>query len=82
MNKSTMRKMYEAKGEGEKFREMRNASRKRNYEQTAKYERRIWTDEEDKRVLAHDISDRQLSSEIRRSVQAIQIRRTRLKNED
>lgn len=41
MNKSTMRKMYEAKGEGEKFRQMRNASRKRNYAQTAKYERRI-----------------------------------------
>ncbi len=81
MNKSTMRKMYEAKGELEKYREMRNASRKRNYAQTAKYERRIWTEEEDKRVLAHDVPDRQLSSEIRRSVQAIQIRRTRLKAE-
>lgn len=60
---------------------MRNAQRKRNYAQTAKYERRIWTDEEDKRVLTHDVPDRQLSSEIRRSVQAIQIRRTRLKAE-
>ncbi len=81
MNKSTMRKMYEAKGELEKYREMRNASRKRNYAQTAKYERRIWTKEEDKKVLEQNVPDRQLSNEIRRSVQAIQIRRTRLKAE-
>ncbi len=79
MNKSTERKMYEAKGKGEKFRKMRNARRKRNYAKTAKYERRIWTEEEDKRVLEHDVPDQHLSSEIRRSVQAIQIRRARLK---
>lgn len=78
---SAVRKKYEARGEGEKVRKMRNAQRKRNYAKTAKYERRIWTDEEDKRVLAHDIPDQQLSSEIRRSVQAIQIRRARLKAE-
>lgn len=48
MNRSELRKKYEAKGESERYREIRNAQRKRNYRQTAKYERRIWTDEEDK----------------------------------
>lgn len=79
--KAEVRKRYEARGKRDKFREMRNAQRKSNYAKTAKYERRIWTDEEDKRVLAHDVPDRQLSSEIRRSVQAIQGRRTKLKAE-
>lgn len=63
-----------------KNREKRNESRKKNYQQTAKYMRRIWSDEEDKLVLEHSITDRELSQKIERSVEAIQVRRTRLKN--
>ncbi len=61
------KKFYEAKGEQEKLREMRNASRKRNYAQTAKdempgyerlgYERPSCTQKEDERVLTQDITD-------------------------
>lgn len=48
----------------EKFRETRNAQRKRYYAKTAKYKSRRWTIEEDKKVLAHTVSDTELSSYI------------------
>ena len=63
----------------EKFRKTRNAQRKRYYAKTAKYKGRPWTAEEDKAVLAHNVTDTELSSIIERSVQAIQIRRSFLK---
>lgn len=62
-----------------KYRKTRNAQRKRYYKKTANYEKRSWTEEENKRVLDHNISDTELSSEIKRSVQSIQIQRSRLK---
>lgn len=63
----------------EKYLKTRNAQRKRYYRKTAKYGWRLWTKEEDERVLAHDISDTKLSKEIMRSVQSIQMRRCNLK---
>lgn len=63
----------------EKFRKTRNAQRKRYYKKTSKYGRRRWTEEEDKLVLAHDITDTELSNAIKRSVSAIQNRRYKLK---
>lgn len=45
-----------------------------------KYERRYWLPEEDALVLAHNIPDPELSEMISRSVQAIHIRRSRLKS--
>lgn len=46
---------------------------------SGQYPKRRWSDEEDCKVLAHSVSDRQLSKQIRRSVEAIQIRRCKLK---
>lgn len=46
---------------------------------SGKYARRAYSKEEDERILAHDITDRELSKQIKRSVEAIQIRRSRLK---
>ena len=60
------------------YKETRNAQRKRYYNKTAKYGRRNWTNEEDELVLLHEIPDMELSRKISRSVEAIQIRRSRL----
>ena len=60
----------------------RNEYRQRNYAQTAadaRNSRAEWTEREDKMVLAHSIPDRELAAKIGRSVQAIQIRRSRIK---
>lgn len=45
-----------------------------------KYGRRDWTREEDGLVLAHSITDRELSSRIRRSMKSISNRRWRLRD--
>jgi hypothetical protein len=60
--------------------ERRNASRKANYDQTrVDLPYRFWGAEEDKAIMAADRpSDRELSAKLERSVQAIQIRRSRL----
>lgn len=58
---------------------MRNEQRKKNYQITQGNIPRPWTAEEDKQVLAHEISDRKLAKKISRSAEAIQIRRCRLK---
>lgn len=63
----------------EKQRIYRNKQRQTNYASTAKYVRSNYTEEDDKLILAHEISDRQLSEIINHSVQSIQIRRSRLK---
>lgn len=44
-----------------------------------KYPPRKYSDYEDQRILDQDITDRELSKEIKRSVSAIQTRRSRLK---
>lgn len=59
---------------------IRNGQRKRNYQQTAHYPRRKWNAEEDKMVLERSMPDRKLSAILRRSVESIQIRRSRLQN--
>lgn len=65
----------------EEFRKIRNESRRNNYRKTQSNGiRREWTKQEDKAVLAHNILDAELSKKIYRSVQAIQIRRCRLKS--
>lgn len=52
----------------------------RNYAQTAfKYERRRWTDDEDKLVLIQRIPDSELSPIIKRSMKSISNRRWRLR---
>lgn len=57
----------------------RNKQRKRNYSRSAHYFPSEWTNQEDALVLEHSITDRELSELIHHSVQAIQIRRCRLK---
>jgi len=64
----------------ERFSKTRNAQRKRYYAKTSyKYPKREWTIEEDKLVLAHIMTDMELSRLIERSVIAIQKRRCILK---
>lgn len=46
------------------------------------YEKRLWTDYEDKLIMEHAMTDRELSVKIQRSVGAIQLRRWRLKKEE
>lgn len=66
----------------EKFREVTKKYKRRYRARTGanRYGRKNWTKEEDIKVLEHNISDRELSKEILRSVGAIQHRRNRLKN--
>lgn len=63
----------------EKFTKTRNSQRQRYYEKTAKYPPNFWTQDQDEKVLKHDIPDSELSAIIHHSVKAIQIRRSRLK---
>lgn len=59
--------------------ERRHEEHKRYYAKTAfKYERRKWTEAEDKLVLCHEVPDSELSPVIRRSLKAISNRRWRL----
>ena len=65
----------------EKARKTMNAQRKRYYQKTAWAENggNGWTLHEDEAVLAHNVSDAELSAVLGRSVQSIQVRRWRLK---
>ena len=59
-------------GARKKARSAKHAEHKRYYAKTAfKYEHRPWTVAEDKRVLAHDIPDSELSPIIKRSMKSI-----------
>lgn len=60
-------------------RDKMTANKKRVYQQTqgGRNTGKPWTDEEIKRVLAHEIPDRQLADELGRSVQAIQVIRSK-----
>ena len=62
----------------EKWRSACRRQRKRYYGKTQGYERREWTQKEIEMVLARDMTDMELSALIHRSVQSIQIKRTRL----
>ena len=60
--------------------EQRNAQRRRNYALTRKHNgKKPWTPEEDVLILLPEDTDRVLSGKIERSVQAIQVRRSRVK---
>lgn len=58
----------------------RNLYRQRNYAQTqgGSNTRKEWTSSEDEMVRAREASDRELALKLGRSVQAIQIRRSRI----
>ena len=65
-----------------KFKETRRAQRRRYYRKYQdNYPLRRWTGTEDKLVVAHKITDPELSVQIKRSVAAIQTRRVILKND-
>ena len=49
------------------------------YAKTAIYSHSYYTPEEDRLILAHEITDNELSRKIKHSVKSIQIRRSRLK---
>ena len=66
----------------DKNKEAHNEMKKRNYHMSTKYatnNKRPWTKEEEKMILEHSITDRQLAQKLGRSVQAIQVRRSKLK---
>ena len=65
-----------------KNRDKVNEQKKRNYKQTVRNAhnyKKQWTKEEEKMILDHNISDRELAEQLGRSVQAIQVRRSKLK---
>ena len=64
----------------ETFRKVRNSQKKRYYSKTAQCGYKHWNDSDDKLVLSHEISDSELSKKIGHSVEAIQIRRHKLKH--
>jgi hypothetical protein len=79
---SKTRDWYTSKGRLEKFRECREKYKTKYREQTGsgKYPSRAWTDEEMDLILKHEIPDKVLAKEIRRSVTAIQVERAKLKS--
>jgi len=74
-------KRLQEKGKNDDYiRNLRNQQRQKYYSKTAKYEKHDFTPAEDQMILAHEITDPELSEKIHHSVQSIQIRRSRLKN--
>lgn len=66
----------------DKCRMIRNKQRQKNYAQTNIYPPKgAWANWEEELVLEHSMTDRQLSKLLERSVQAIQLKRSRLKKE-
>ena len=64
----------------DKCRMIRNKQRQKNYAQTNIYPPKgAWANWEEELVLEHSMTDRQLSKLLERSVQAIQLKRSRLK---
>lgn len=57
----------------------RNAQKKRNYDSAGYSSRLPWTQEEDRQVLEHSITDRELAAKLNRSIRAVHARRNRLK---
>ncbi len=69
---------YIAKNE-KRFKENRRKYNKQYYARTRKYQYSNWTEEMDRLVLEHKITDTEISKLISKSVMAIQVRRWRLK---
>lgn len=65
----------------EKWQDTKRKGKRRYYKSTQGYARRGWTEEENRIILEHKRADRELSEQLGRSVQAIQTRRCRLKQE-
>lgn len=63
----------------EKYRAYKNRYYRKYYRKTAIYEKRHYTLEEENLVLAHEVSDHQLSDLIHHSVMSIQSKRSRLR---
>lgn len=63
----------------EKAGTLRNIYRKRNYSKTQGYSKREWTLQEMDLILNSNKSDAELAKVLKRSVQSIQIKRSRLK---
>lgn len=72
------KKNYREKNE-KKFKDNRSKYNKKYYARTRKYNYSKWTEEMDKIVLEHKITDTEISKLISKSVMAIQVRRWRLK---
>ena len=68
----------------DKWFEAKRRGRKKYYAATSNAinNRKLYTDEENAKILAHEISDRELSKEIGRSMKAIQHQRARLKQKE
>ncbi len=66
----------------DKFKATLKRQRRRYYQKTAIYPPKEWTKEHDKMVLAHAMSDNELSKIIEHSVWAIQKRRSKLKKKE
>lgn len=64
----------------EKWQTTKRKGQQQYYSTTQGYPRKSWTAHEDELVLKHDKSDRILSQELKRSMQSIQSRRSRLKS--
>ena len=69
-------KRFEDKEEAKR---LRNIYRKRNYAKTQGYPKRQWTIKEMDLILYSDKSDAELARMLKRSVQSIQIKRSRIK---
>lgn len=78
----SMKKYYEQSGKIYRFRQIVNRWKAGYRKRTGsdKYVPRPWEEDEDRLVLEHKISDRELSEKIQRSVSAIQTRRSKLKS--
>ena len=63
----------------EKLRKTRNSQRNRYYSKTSIYPPREWTCFEIEAILAREVSDMELSRQIKRSVRSIQQKRCKLK---
>lgn len=66
----------------DRFKETKRRQQERyNYKNGAYKWRTRWNEEDEQRVLAHDIPDSELSKEIKHSIASIQTRRSELKKE-
>lgn len=66
----------------EKYAEYKRRYQRGYRKRTGTYEPREWTDHEINLVLAQKMTDRELSKLIKRSIAAIQIKRSRLRKEE
>ena len=65
----------------ERFIETRNAQRLRYYRKTQKYDKRPWEEEDVRLILESELTDRELSKLLERSMQSIQAKRHIVKRE-